>query len=132
MFTLVGNLLTTAHAGSLLVSAGLIPILVELLQLPTKNALRNIPKAVSFLDSLIYHVLNAFQALGSAKGLDVVVHLVSGEVELGLDETGTGKGIPDEYKSLTTDFKIVFYPQQTLKMLFKWISTPPGWATPPP
>jgi len=49
LFTLVVYLPTTAHAGSLLVSAGLIPILVELLRLRTKKALRNIPKAVSFL-----------------------------------------------------------------------------------
>ncbi|CAZ79591.1 unnamed protein product [Tuber melanosporum] len=121
LFTLVGYLPTTAHAGSLLVSAGLIPILVELLQLRTKKALRNIPKAVSFLDSLIYNVQNAFQALASAKGLDVVVDLVSDEVKAGLEEAGTGKGIPDEYKSSTTDFKIGFYRQQTLKMVFKFM-----------
>ena len=60
LFTLMGYLPTTAHAGSLLVSVGLIPILVELLQLRTKKALRNIPKAVSFLDPLIYNVQNAF------------------------------------------------------------------------
>lgn len=121
LFTLVGYLPTTTHAGSLLVSAGLIPILVELLQLRTKKALRNIPKAVSFLDSLIYNVQNAFQALASAKGLDVVVDLVSDEVKAGLEEAGTGKGIPDEYKSSTTDFKIGFYRQQTLKMVFKFM-----------
>ena len=56
LFPLVGYLPTTAHAGSLLVSADLIPFLVELLQLPTKQCLRNIPKAVSFLDSLSYNV----------------------------------------------------------------------------
>ncbi|PWW73889.1 hypothetical protein C7212DRAFT_213953 [Tuber magnatum] len=121
LFTLVGYLPTTAHAGSLLVSAGLIPILVELLQLRTKKALRNIPKAISFLDSLIYNVQNAFQALASARGLDVVVDLVSDEVAAGLEESGTGKGIPDEYKSSTTDFKIGFYRQQTLKMVFKFM-----------
>ncbi|RPB00949.1 hypothetical protein L873DRAFT_1678406 [Choiromyces venosus 120613-1] len=121
LFTLVGYLPTTAHAGSLLVSAGLIPILVELLQLRTKKALRNIPKAVGFLDSLIYNVQNAFLALASAKGLDVVVDLVSDEVKAGLAEANTGKGIPDEYKSSTTDFKIGFYRQQTLKMVFKFM-----------
>ena len=119
LFILMGYLPTTAHAGSLLISAGLIPILVELLQLRTKKALRNIPKAVSFLDSLIYNVQNAFQAFASAKGLDVVVDLVLGEVMSGLGEAGIGKGIPDEYKSSTTDLKIRFHRQQTLKMLFQ-------------
>jgi len=57
--------------------------------------------------------------LASAKGLDVVVDLVSDEVKAGLEEAETGKGIPDEYKSLTTYFKIGFYRQQTLKMVFK-------------
>ena len=117
----MGYLLTTAHAGSPLVSAGLIPILVELLRLRTKKALRNIPKAVSFLDSLIYNVQNAFQVLTSAKGLDVVVGLVSDEVKPSLEEAGTGKGIPDEYKSSTTDFKTGFHRQQTPKTPLKFM-----------
>lgn len=121
LFFLVGYLPTTPHAGSLLVSAGLIPILVELLQLRTKKALRNIPKAINFLDSLIYNVQNAFQALANAKGLDVVVDLVSDEVRAGLAEAGTGEGIPDEYKSSATDFKIAYHRQQTLKMVFKFM-----------
>lgn len=121
LFSLVGYLPTTAHAGSLLVSAGLIPILVELLQLRTKKALRNIPKAISFLDQLIYNVQNAFQTLANAKGLDVVVDLVADEVKAGLEEAEAGSGIPEEYRSTQTDFKIGYYRQQTLKMVFKFM-----------
>lgn len=121
LFSLVGYLPTTAHAGSLLVSAGLIPILVELLQLRTKKALRNIPKAISFLDQLIYNVQNAFQTLANARGLDVVVDLVADEVKAGLEEADAGKGIPEEYKSTQTDFSIGYYRQQTLKMVFKFM-----------
>ena len=76
------------------------------MQLRTTKALRNIPKAVRFLDSLIYNVQNAFQDFASANALDVVVDLVSDEVKPGLEEAGTGKGIPDEYKSSMTDVKI--------------------------
>lgn len=121
LFSLVGYLPTTAHAGSLLVSAGLIPILVELLQLRTKKALRNIPKAISFLDQLIYNVQNAFQTLANARGLDVVVDLVADEVKAGMEEAEAENGIPEEYRSTQTDFKIGFYRQQTLKMVFKFM-----------
>lgn len=121
LFSLVGYLPTTAHAGSLLVTAGLIPILVELLQLRTKKALRNIPKAISFLDQLIYNVQNAFQTLANARGLDVVVDLVADEVKAGMEEAETGNGIPEEYRSTQTDFKIGYYRQQTLKMVFKFM-----------
>lgn len=121
LFSLVGYLPTTAHAGSLLVSAGLIPILVELLQLRTKKALRNIPRAISFLDQLIYNVQNAFQTLANAKGLDVVVDLVADEVNAGMEEAEAGNGIPEEYRSTQTDFKIGYYRQQTLKMVFKFM-----------
>lgn len=121
LFSLVGYLPTTAHAGSLLVSAGLIPILVELLQFRTKKALRNIPKAISFLDQLIYNVQNAFQTLANARGLDVVVDLVADEVKAGIEEAEAGNGIPEEYRSTQTDFKIGYYRQQTLKMVFKFM-----------
>ncbi|KAL7269455.1 E3 ubiquitin-protein ligase tom1 [Rhizina undulata] len=121
LFSLVGYLPSTTHAGSLLVSAGLIPILVELLQFRSKNALRNIARALSLLDQLIYNVQNAFQALANARGLDVVVELVSDHVKEGLREVEEGKGIPEEYKSQQTDFQIGYYRQQTLKIVFKFI-----------
>ena len=61
----------------------------------------------------------AFQDFTSGKALSVVVYLVSDEVKPGLEEAGTEKRIPDQYKSSMTDVKIGFYRQQTLKMLFK-------------
>jgi E3 ubiquitin-protein ligase HUWE1 len=121
LFSLLGFLPTTSHTGSLLVSAGLIPILVDLVNLRTKKAFRLIPKALSLLDQLLYTVQNAFQTFATAKGLEAVVDLASHETQKGLEEVEQGKGIPDEYRTEQTDYKISHHRQQTLKMVTKFM-----------
>lgn len=121
LFALVGFLPSANNAGSMLVSAGLIPIMVDHLQLRTKKALRHVPKTVNFLDQLLYQVNPAFQAFANAKGLDVIVDLVSSEVKAGLEDIQEGRGIPSEHKTQQTDYEISYYRQQTLKMVFKFM-----------
>jgi E3 ubiquitin-protein ligase HUWE1 len=121
LFSLLGFLPTTSHTGSLLVSAGLIPILVDLVNLRTKKAFRLIPKALSLLDQLLYTVQNAFQTFANAKGLEALVDLASHETQKGLEEVEQGKGIPDEYRTEQTDYKISHHRQQTLKMVTKFM-----------
>ncbi|KAF8252457.1 hypothetical protein K440DRAFT_651549 [Wilcoxina mikolae CBS 423.85] len=121
LFSLVGLLPTTSHTGSLLVSAGLIPILVDLVNLRTKRAFRHIPKALSLLDQLLYSVQNAFQTFADSKGLEAVVDLASHETHEGLAEVKQGKGISDSYRTEQTDYKISHHRQQTLKMVTKFM-----------
>lgn len=121
LFSLVGLLPTTSHTGSLLVSAGLIPILVDLVNLRTKRAFRHIPKALSLLDQLLYSVQNAFQTFADSKGLEAVVDLASHETHEGLEEVKQGRGISDSYRTEQTDYKISHHRQQTLKMVTKFM-----------
>ncbi|KAA8911552.1 DNA binding protein [Sphaerosporella brunnea] len=121
LFSLVCYLPTTSHTGSLLVSAGLIPVLVDLVNLRAKKAFRLIPKALSLLDQLLYTVQTAFQTFANAKGLEAVVDLASYETQKGLEEVEQGKGIPDMYRTEQTDYKISHQRQQTLKMVTKFM-----------
>lgn len=121
LFSLVAFLPGTTHTGSSLVSAGIIPILIDLINLRTKKAFRHIPKALSILDQLLYGVPNAFQSFADAKGLEAVVDLASYETLQGLEEVSQGKGIPDNYRTEQTDYKISHSRQQTLKMVTKFM-----------
>lgn len=121
LFSLVSYLPTTQHTGTLLVSAGLIPILVDLVNLRTKKAFRHTPKALGLLDTLLYAVQNAFQTFATAKGLEAIVDLASHETLEGLKEVKDGNGIPDMYRTDTTDYKISHHRQQTLKMVTKFM-----------
>ncbi|RPB27982.1 hypothetical protein L211DRAFT_476750 [Terfezia boudieri ATCC MYA-4762] len=122
LFSLAQYLPNTAHAGQLMAGAGIIPILCEFLQLRTCKALRNMPRAILLLDSLVYGVsYSAFQNLANSRGLDVIVDLVSDEVQAALKEVEEGRGIPDQYRSDAVDYRISNQRQQTLRALWKFM-----------
>lgn len=122
LFSLAQYLPNTSHAGQLMAGAGIIPILCEFLQLRTRKALRNMPRAILLLDSLVYGVnYSAFQNLANSRGLDVIVDLVSDEVQAALKEVEGGHGIPDQYRSDAVDYRISNQRQQTLRALWKFM-----------
>ncbi|KAF2711945.1 hypothetical protein K504DRAFT_499061 [Pleomassaria siparia CBS 279.74] len=123
LFSLLNTLPTSQQrTGEGMVSAGLLEILVEVLKLRTKKAERNYPKVLNFLDTFVYNLRDAFSALVSAKGLDIIADLMSYEVVTSQELAKDGKGMPKEYKTQLTDYQIPFYHQQTLRWLFKFMN----------
>lgn len=123
LFSLLNTLPTSqARTGEGMVSAGLLEILVEVLTLRTKKADRNHPKVLQFLDTFVYNLRDAFSALVSARGLDIIADLTAYEVETSKKLAEDGNGMPKEYKTQLTDYQIPFYHQQTLRWLFKFMN----------
>ncbi|CZT43952.1 related to TOM1 protein [Rhynchosporium secalis] len=121
LFALVANLSVNPRTGSDLVTAGLIPILVEVLALRTPIAKLYQPQILSFLDTIMYSAREAFTALVGADGLDAVSSLIVHEVGIASDSAAAGNGMPPQYRSSLVDYSIPFYDQQILKWLFKFI-----------
>ncbi|CAO2650868.1 Nn.00g091650.m01.CDS01 [Neocucurbitaria sp. VM-36] len=123
LFSLLNTLPTSqARTGEGMVSAGLLEILVEVLKLRTERAERNHPKILNFLDTFVYNLRDAFSALVSAKGLEIIADLMAYEVDISKKLAEEGKGIPEEYKTQLTDYQIPFYHQQSLRWLFKFLN----------
>jgi E3 ubiquitin-protein ligase HUWE1 len=123
LFSLLNTLPgTQQRTGEGMVSAGLLEILVEALKLRTEKAERNHPKILNFLDTFVYNLRDAFQALVNAKGLDIIADMMQYEVDIAKKLAEEKKGIPQEYKTQLTDYQIPFYHQQTLRWLFKFLN----------
>jgi E3 ubiquitin-protein ligase HUWE1 len=123
LFSLLNTLPgTQARTGEGMVSAGLLEVLVEALKLRTEKAERNHPKILNFLDTFVYNLRDAFQALVNAKGLEIIADLMQYEVDIAKSLAEENKGIPQEYKTQLTDYHIPFYHQQTLRWLFKFLN----------
>jgi len=123
LFSLLNTLPTSqARTGDGMVSAGLLEILVDVLKLRTLKAERNHPKILNFLDTFVYNLREAFQALVDAKGLEIIADLVFYEVTTSQKLADEGKGMPKEYKTQLTDYRIPFHHQQTLRWLFKFMN----------
>ncbi|EHK98225.1 putative E3 ubiquitin-protein ligase TOM1-like protein [Glarea lozoyensis 74030] len=121
VFSLLHNLSMNPRIAGELVAAGLVPILVEILGFRTDVAERYHPTIIQFLDNIMYSVRDSFQTLVNAEGLDAVSNLIVFEVNAAAENARAGRGIRPEYRSVTVDYEIPFYQQQTLKWLFKFI-----------
>lgn len=122
-FDLINTLLqsnTQARHGERMVSAGIMGILVEALNLRTARAERFYEKILLFFDSFIHGITSAFQTLANVRGLDIMAELMSYEVTTSLQNAKDGKGLPAEFKSKVVDYEIPFYQQSTVRQLFKF------------
>ncbi|KAI0381543.1 hypothetical protein F5Y04DRAFT_280622 [Hypomontagnella monticulosa] len=104
-----------------IISAGLLDVMVEVLNIRSNIAERTHGTLVGFLDSLVYNVQNSFQTLINADGLEAITNLVTHEVDLAGRLIAEGKGTPATHRSQVVDYEIPFYQQQNLKFLLKFI-----------
>ncbi|PHH90608.1 hypothetical protein CDD83_3167 [Cordyceps sp. RAO-2017] len=122
LFSLTLHLSMTTRVGNEMVSAGLMDILVEILNLRSNIAQRHHAMVLAFLDGLIWTFQNAFTAFFNASGLDTVAKLLVDAVgEARSSLCSAGAGIKADQQSSAVDYEIPYYQQQTLKWLLKFI-----------
>ena len=123
LFSLLETLPSSSpRTGEALIGAGVLDILIEVLNLRTQKAERSYPKTLTFLNNLVGPIREAFQTLANAKGLEAISNLMAYEVTSAMERAGKGDGLSEEYRNRVVDYHIPFFSQQTLRMVFKIIS----------
>lgn len=87
LLSLIQYLSTTNVAGSMLCSAGLVQLLVQMIQNCQEGALRLLVKALNLLDHLIYGFPQAFQTFCEARGVSILVDRIAREVRHNLENS---------------------------------------------
>lgn len=105
-----------------LVSAGLIPMFVDILNLRTNKARRVYSRVMEFLDTFVHTVRDAFSTLTNAKGFDAISELIATETKSAYANVQQGMGIPSHYKTPLVDYQIPYFQQQTLRWLFRFVN----------
>lgn len=123
LFSLLDALPTSApRTGDSMIAAGLLEILVDILNLRTSKAERSFPKILTFLNTTIYTVRDAFQTLANLKGLDAISDLIAHEVQSGLKNAHDGSGLAANFRTQVIDYQVPYFQQQTLRWLFKFVN----------
>lgn len=123
LFSLLDALPTSApRTGESMIAAGLLEVLVEMLNLRTGKAGRSFPRILTFLNTTIYTVRDAFQTLANLKGLDAISDLIAHEVQSGLDNARWGRGLAANHRTQVIDYQVPYFQQQTLRWLFKFVN----------
>jgi E3 ubiquitin-protein ligase HUWE1 len=121
LFSLTLHLAMGSRIGQDMAGAGLMEILVEMLNLRSRIASRSYSTVLSFLDSLIYAHQGTFAMLTSASGLDAIANLIIHTVNTSKALTAAGQGTKPAFHASLVDYDIPYYEQQTLKWLLKFI-----------
>lgn len=127
LFAFIAFVTSTAAGSNMIVSAGLIPLLVQLVEIvnPTTYLVqRTISRAIGLIDSVIYAFPPAFQLFCNAHGLDIMVSRIKSEVDRDIadgdatmDTNGFGEPGPDNLYG-----KLPFGRASLLRNMFKSIS----------
>jgi E3 ubiquitin-protein ligase HUWE1 len=121
LFSLTLHLSMATRVGSEMVSAGLMDILVEILNIRSVIAQRHHSMVLAFLDGLIWTYPNAFTAFFNADGLDAVAKLIVDTIGGARSLLQESKGIKPDQQSSAVDYEIPYYQQQTLKWILKFV-----------
>lgn len=121
LFAMTLHLSMSTRVGSEMVSAGLMEILVEILNIRSAVAQRIHSMVLAFLDALIWTYQNAFTAFFNAKGLDAVAQLLVDTVTEAQKLRKEGQGMRSNQQSNAVDYEIPYFQQQTLRWLLKFV-----------
>ncbi|KAG9291851.1 hypothetical protein G9A89_012136 [Geosiphon pyriformis] len=82
LFAFIQYIIQTQQGGTMVISAGIVPTLLKLLTNKKASQLkaRNVAKAVSLLDSLVYSFSTSFTTFCNANGVNILVERIKDEV----------------------------------------------------
>lgn len=105
-----------------LVSAGIIRLFVDVLNLRTEKARRVYSRTIEFLDTFVHAVRDALGTLTAAKGFDAISDLIEYETKTAFENVSKGLGIPSRHKTPSMDYQIPYFQQQTLRWMFRFVN----------
>ncbi|KAJ7188201.1 hypothetical protein C8R46DRAFT_1341056 [Mycena filopes] len=77
-----------ASGGNMVVGAGLIPLLIQLIENKLPHRLPLVSKTMQLVDNVLYSFTNAFQLFCASRGVEVLVERIAYEIDLDLKEYG--------------------------------------------
>ncbi|KAJ7647304.1 hypothetical protein FB45DRAFT_975025 [Roridomyces roridus] len=77
-----------ASGGNMVVGAGLIPLLIQVIENKLPHRLPLVSKTMQLVDNVLYSFTNAFQLFCTSRGVDALVERIEFEIDLDLKEFG--------------------------------------------
>ncbi|KAJ3224220.1 hypothetical protein HK099_000081 [Clydaea vesicula] len=80
LLSFIGYVVTIQSGGAMLLSAGIIVVLVSVMDNRLESQRKNVVKCMNMLDAILYQFSTSYPAFTSAKGLDILVRRIKDEV----------------------------------------------------
>ncbi|KAH8926761.1 hypothetical protein BT69DRAFT_1317383 [Atractiella rhizophila] len=87
IFSFLNVFQQTSHVGGMVINAGIIQLLVQLIKNPQRTAVLGVLKAITLVDQLIYTYPNGFNIFATSNGLQVYVERIKAVIDMLTEET---------------------------------------------
>ncbi|KAF9291581.1 hypothetical protein BGZ88_006823 [Linnemannia elongata] len=136
MFALISYIISSQTGGNMVISAGLVPVLLQLLSNKHSSQLKNVTKSVTILDSLVYGFSTAFTSFCTSGGLNSLVARMKEEVDYSLklvkdaeasqmtDVSSTDAGAPKEEETSPIPFERTALSKAMFKFIIHMMQSP--------
>lgn len=114
LFTLLGYIVTTQHGGTMVVTAGIVPILTQLIKVEGTRQYRNVNRMLGILISLTNGFATAFTAFCQASGIEILTNRIDLEMSRSISDASP-KGSPG------TEGSIPFGQSLLIKGMLKFV-----------
>ncbi|KKY22180.1 putative ubiquitin-protein ligase [Phaeomoniella chlamydospora] len=110
-----------SRSGDSFVPASMIMSYVDVLNLRTEKAQRVYLRILEFFETFCHTVKDGINFLSSNRAVEAVTDLVAFEVDNSLQQVQAGKGLAEEFRSISTDYRIPYFHQQTIRFILPFI-----------
>ncbi|KAF9145192.1 hypothetical protein BGX30_010067 [Mortierella sp. GBA39] len=136
MFAFISYIISSQSGGNMVISAGLVPVLLQLLSNKHSSQLKNVAKSVTILDSLVYGFSTAFTSFCTSGGLNSLVARMKEEVDYSLklvkdaeatqmtDVSSTDTGAPKEEETTPIPFERTALSKAMFKFIIHMMQSP--------
>ncbi|KAJ8481173.1 hypothetical protein ONZ45_g15389 [Pleurotus djamor] len=95
LLSFITYIATHIAGGNMVVGAGLVPLLIQVIDNKLPIRLPMVSKAMQLIDNVLYNFANAFQVFCSARGVEVLVNRIEYEIDFDLESHGNRPGVQD-------------------------------------
>ncbi|CAG8441327.1 3125_t:CDS:10 [Ambispora gerdemannii] len=132
LFALISCIISTQTGGTMVISAGIVPTLLQLLHNKKNGQEKNVTKAVVILDSLVYGFTTSFNTFCNANGVNILVDRIKGEVNFdielaneiqgnSMEEIRASRAISSTFGTKDDEFILPYERSSLLKSMFKFV-----------
>ncbi|KAF9049777.1 hypothetical protein BJ165DRAFT_1608842 [Panaeolus papilionaceus] len=86
LLTFITYLSSHASGGNMIVGAGLIPLLVQIMENKASNRLPVVSKTMQLVDNVLYSFTNAFSLFCASRGVEVLVERIQHEIDHDIEQ----------------------------------------------
>lgn len=117
LFLVILQLAQAPNAGTILVTAGIIPLLLEIVQIDTPYV-RTLFNAIELVDHIVMDIPSTFQAFIQANGIDILIKTIQKEIDH--DVSPDLNETPPDY--CIADYSLSYHRSQWVRALLVFVS----------